>query len=98
MSGMEERTAATVLSVEEMRALLPTLPEQVHAADAHTFTVTHEGKPLFALLPWDLYESLLETVDLLSDPDAVQALRAGIAQAAQDDVADLDDVRRELGL
>jgi PHD/YefM family antitoxin component YafN of YafNO toxin-antitoxin module len=32
-----------------------------------TITVTRHGKPVMAILPWDLYESLMETLEVMSD-------------------------------
>ncbi len=43
-------------------------------------------------------ESLLETQEILSDPEQMAALRAGIADIERGDVQDLEEALTELGL
>jgi PHD/YefM family antitoxin component YafN of YafNO toxin-antitoxin module len=39
--------------------------------------ITEGGKPVLAVLPWETYESPMETLEILSDPAAMAAIRAG---------------------
>ena len=48
------------------------------------------------LVPVDEYEALEETAEVLSDPDALAALEAGLAELARDETVTLQDLRREL--
>jgi len=58
--------------------------------------VTRNGRPAAALVPIDEYEALEETAQILSDPDAVAALEAGLTELSRDEVISLEDLRREL--
>ena len=48
------------------------------------------------LVPVDEYEALEETAEILSDPDALAALEAGLAELTRDETVTLGDLRREL--
>jgi antitoxin YefM len=37
--------------------------------------ITRRGRPVLAVMPWELYESLVETLEILGDPDMLSALR-----------------------
>src|SRR3982750_1739647 len=58
--------------------------------------VTRNGKPAAALVPIDEYEALEETAELLSDPDAIAAIEAGLAELERGETVALEDLRREL--
>ena len=42
------------------------------------------------------YDPLEETAEILSDPDALAALEAGLAELSKEETVTLDDLRREL--
>ena len=50
------------------------------AATGAVFTITKHGRPAAALISHDEYEGLVETVNILSDPDAM----AAVAEAESD--------------
>ena len=58
--------------------------------------VTSNGRPAAALVPIDEYEALEETAEILSDPDALAALEAGLAELSRDETVTLEDLHREL--
>ena len=51
------------------------------------------GRPAAALVPVDEYEALEETEEILSDPNAVAALEAGLAELSRDKVVTLGKLR-----
>ncbi len=57
------------LTITQARAKLLVLPEQL-AKDKTTksVTVTKRGKPILAIVQWDLYESIVETLEVMGDP------------------------------
>lgn len=82
----------TVLSLADARASLSKYIDS--AATTHErFEITRNGARVAVLLSAEDYDSLIETVDILSDPEEVAALRAAIAELAAGDVASADDVR-----
>jgi prevent-host-death family protein len=58
--------------------------------------VTRNGRPAAALVPIDEYEALEETAEVLSDPDALAAIEAGLVEINRGETVELDDLRREL--
>ena len=68
-----------IYSISEIRDEITRLPEHFDQ-ESGAVTVTDHGKPVMAILPWQLYDSLIETIEILSDDE----LMADIRQAAQD--------------
>lgn len=82
----------TTLSLADARANLSKLVES--AVSTHErFDVTRNGDRVAVLLSADDYDALLETVDILSRPDEIDAIRRGLAELEADDVSSVDDVR-----
>lgn len=85
----------TVLSVADARASLSKHIES--AITTHErFEITRNGARVAVLMSADDYDSLIETVDILSDPVEVTALRAAIAELDSGDVFSADDVRQAM--
>lgn len=47
-------------------------------------------------MPLGEYEALEETAEILSDPGAIAALEAGLAELSRDETISLEELRREL--
>ena len=62
-----------------------------------TVAVTSRGKRVYALMAWDVYESLSETLDILSDPDLVEQLQKSMREADQGKLVSHEEVLGELG-
>ncbi len=43
---------------------------------------TLQGKPVLAAMPWDLYESIIETMETMGDVEMLAALRRGVEDSA----------------
>jgi antitoxin YefM len=85
------------LSMSEARELLTRLPEQFdQQADLHAVTVTRRGEPVLAVLPYDLYESIMETMEIMSDPDLLNAVRDGLADILENRTVSLDQLEERL--
>ncbi len=81
----------------EARNELTSLPERLgHPPD--TVTVTRRGKPVLAILPWDDYEALVETLEILSDEELLPRLRQGIKELKAGKTIPWETVKRKLGL
>ena len=59
-------------------------------------TVTKNGVPVAVILAVEDYESLVETLEILSDPEAVAAIRRAEQDVAAGRVHDAADVRAAL--
>lgn len=85
------------IPITEARHELTALPNKL-AKTSGTVAVTRRGKPVLAIMPWKLYESLIETLEILEDEDLMAALRRGVAEAEAGKSIPWEDVKRELKL
>jgi antitoxin YefM len=86
---------AQTISVRAFRSKLAQVMSDVADRRDHV-VVTRNGRPAAALLPIDEYEALEETAEILSDPDALRAMEAGLGELGRGESIELDDLRREL--
>lgn len=90
---------ARSLPMMEARSKLTMLPEEFERnPETGAVTVTRRGKPVLAVMPWDLYESIVETLEVLGDPQLMKALRRGIQEARRGRTYTTAEVRKGLGL
>jgi antitoxin YefM len=68
----------TTLTITKAREALLDLPERLAKASDKTVSITRHGRPVLAVLPWELYESIIETLEVLGDPEATAALRSSL--------------------
>ena len=90
-------------SIVEAREQLTRLPEMFEQEmeeqhDISTVVVTRHNKPVLAILPWELYESIIETLEILGDEELMADIRQGIKDALEGKGKPLEVVRQELGL
>jgi prevent-host-death family protein len=86
---------AKTVPVRELRANLSSLLDDVSNRRDHVL-VTRNGTPAAALVPIGEYEALEETAEVLSDPDALSALEAGLAEIERGETITLAQLRGEL--
>jgi prevent-host-death family protein len=86
---------AKSVPVRELRSELARLLDDVVDRREHV-VVTRHGRPAAALIPIDEYEALEETAEILSDPDALAAIEAGLAELERGEIITLDDLRHGL--
>lgn len=86
---------AKTVPVRELRSNLSSLLDDVSDRRDHVL-VTRNGTPAAALVPIDEYEALEETAEILSDPDALAALEAGLGEIARGETVSFADLRSEL--
>ena len=69
------------IPIAQARRELSRLPE-LFAGDPNlgALAVTRRGRPVLALMPWELYDSLIETLEILGDSELVSELRQGILE------------------
>jgi antitoxin YefM len=84
-------------SISEIREEITRLPEQFEQ-EPGAVTVTRHGKPVMAILPWELYESIMETLEIMGDAELMAAFRQGVREIAEGKGRPWEDVKKELGL
>lgn len=88
---------AKIVPFTEARAGLTELLDEVNERHEHV-VITRNGRPAGVVLSNDEYEALAETLEVLEDEGALDALRESEADVRAGRVHSLDQVRRELGL
>lgn len=87
----------THLSISQARGQLTRLAKSLKA-DGQPVEITNRGQPVLALLPWDLYEAMEETIEVLSDEGLMKRLRKSIQEMKRGKLLTLDQVKRKLQL
>jgi antitoxin YefM len=64
----------TQLTITQARRGLLNLPERLARVPERAVTITRRGRPVLAVMPWEFYESIVETLE--RSRDGVGAARA----------------------
>lgn len=83
------------MPVRELRNALSQVIDQVADLREHVI-ITRRGRPAAAMVPVDEYEALEETAEILSDPQTLAAIQAGLEEAARGETVTLGEFRRDL--
>ncbi|PIU16356.1 hypothetical protein COT20_00540 [bacterium (Candidatus Gribaldobacteria) CG08_land_8_20_14_0_20_39_15] len=83
------------LPITQARKELFQIAQEVQKPDIH-YILTIEGKPELVLMSFEEYDSLLETVDFLSEPGALQELKTAEKEIEKGNVYDWNAVKTEL--
>jgi antitoxin YefM len=83
------------IPIIKARHRLTSLPEEL-ALEPGAIAVTRRGEPVLAILPWDLYESIVETLEILGDEELMAVLRKGIKEAGEEKAISWEQAKTEL--
>src|SRR5258705_10344197 len=87
------------LAMAEARKQLPKLADALEKhPEIGAVKITRRGKPVLAVLSWDLYESVVETMAIMSDPEMMAAFRQGVKEMQEGKAIPWEQVKRGLGL
>ena len=84
-----------MMPITRARYELTALPEQL-AREPETIAITRKGQPVLAVLPWDVYESIVETLEILGDKETVERLRMAISEIEDGRGLDWETAREQL--
>jgi len=85
------------IPITTARHEITSLPERLEK-EPGAVAITRRGKPVLAVMPWELYESLIETLEILGDPELMDVLRQSIKEVEAGKGIPWEDAKRELGL
>jgi antitoxin YefM len=83
------------IPITTARHELTTLPERLEK-DPGAVTITRRGKPVLAVLPWEMYETLLETLEVLGDPELMETLRQSLQELKHGEAISWEEAERLL--
>ena len=87
-----------ILTITQARKALLDLPERLRKSPDKALEITRRGRPVLAVLPWELYESLVESLEVLSDPDMANALRGSLEDIKRGRLVTHQEARKRLGV
>lgn len=87
------------LSIMEARKQLTSLPETLmHDGQVDVLEITRRGKPVLAVMPWELYEAVSETLEVMGDKELMAQLRQSVQEMDSGKLVSWQDAKEELGL
>jgi len=92
------RFTSESLSVSEARQCLTQLPERLQQEELGALAVTRRGEPVMAIMSWELFESIIETLEVLGDEDLMAVLRKSIQAIRDGKTFTSEQARQKLGL
>ncbi len=84
------------IPITEARNKFMKLPDQ--AAKHQVLAVTRRNKEVMAVMSWEMYEGLLETLEIMSDPKLMDNLKKGIDDVNAGRTHSLSEAYERLGL
>ena len=84
------------MPIAQARSKLTSLSHNLH--DRDTVTITSRGKPVLAVIPWELFESITETLEIMGDPSLIQLVRQGVKELKQGKGIAWKKAKGQLGL
>ena len=84
------------IQISEARKRLNELHKEIGPDE--TISITSRGKQVFALMSWELYESMTETMAILGDPDLMKSFERGLKDINEGRVTDWEVVKKELDI
>jgi len=89
--------AKKTISITEGRKRLFKIAEEVQKPDSqYVFTV--EGKPGIVLMSADEYDSLMETMEILSNPEIIRDIKQAEKDYREGRYTNWEEVKKELGM
>lgn len=86
------------MTVSDARAHLPEIIDQVNEGQKEAVEIMRHGEPVAAIMSARLYESIVETLEILSDEETAKALRKAIKDAKKAKFIPAERVRKDLGI
>lgn len=87
--------SGATLDISEARKQFNSLDQQL--ASDHVICITRHGKEAFAIVDMEYLRTILETIDILSDPETCRMLQESLDDIREGRLIDHDDVLEELG-
>lgn len=82
------------LDISEARTQFNRLDQRLK--DEHVIQVTRHNKPVFALVDLEFLSTVLETIEIMTDPDSFKIFMESLEDLKHGRVHDQEDVKKEL--
>jgi len=84
------------LTITEARNKFMKLPDAT--AGNQILAVTRRNKEVMAVMSWELYEGLLETIEILADAKLMSDIKKGIKDIESGKTYSIEESRKRLGI
>lgn len=85
------------LPMMEARRKLTSLPEELEGRmEDNAVAVTRRGKPVLAIMSWELFEAIYETLEIMGDEQLMTSLRQGIREVREGKTVSWDVAKKEI--
>ncbi len=85
------------ISLKELRPKLPKLIEEVDSK-MDRYIITKRGRPVALMMAIDDYESLIETLEIMSDKNLMKRIKVAEKDVENGRFRRLEEVERDLGI
>ncbi len=85
----------STVTLSDAKTHLPRLLSEVSEI-GERIIITRSGRPAGVLLSIEEYDGLVETLEILADPDLSQAVRQGLAEGSNHDLVSHEELWGEL--
>ena len=87
-----------MVSIISLKALRPELPAVIKNVDTKLarYIITRRSKPVAVMMSVDDYESILETIEILSDKQAVRRIKQAKKEIKEGKTVSLQELRRKI--
>jgi len=87
------------IPVSQARSILSRLPEELGGNTGESaVNITRRGKPILTVMSYELYESIMETLDIMSDSELMESLKQGIKDIKEGNIIPWEHAKKELEL
>lgn len=87
----------TRLTITQARRGFLSLPETLAQMPEQAVAVTRRGRPVLAVMTREFYESIVETLDVLSGPAMMSVLRESIEDLKHGRLLSTTEAKKRLG-
>ena len=90
-------TLTSAMALKAAKNRFSQLPRRVN--DSQTvIPITCQGRPVMALMSWEMFESLVDTIEILSDPELMSQINESEKAIAEGRTVPFSEVMAELGI
>ena len=83
------------IPIVKARAMLTRLPEQLSASN-QAVALTRRGTPVLAVMSWEMFEAIIETLEVMGDPELMRILRQDIKRSQEQALVSVEQLLAEL--
>ncbi|UMX47413.1 MAG: type II toxin-antitoxin system Phd/YefM family antitoxin [Candidatus Nealsonbacteria bacterium DGGOD1a] len=88
--------AKNTISISEARKRIFEIAKEVQKPDKY-YTLTEKGKPKAVLMSADEFDSIMETIDILSDPDILDSIKKAEEEYRKGEYKTWDELKIDIG-